>query len=660
MCDIFIIPHINRIRIIISTGKTAMLRHAMPARSDGRTRAGSRPRTTGTVQGNFREGIPGLALPFLLLLLLAIPAAVSADSWVGGLPLTTVQAGTVTGDFWFNATPAPDWGSHNVTKTFTLPAASVGNIVWARLYISAYCGNMLEDRYIAITNSFDGNGDGTSEQVWAEPGHAAFEFTGQGGCNDNTALGGGSCDPWKMINDHENRVTSDYFMWYNVTGLITAETVNVTVNTEGSYDGRIKVITLAVAYDDPVSEVRTTYRVNQGHDACTYYTENNTGKAAVGSTSFATTGLSGITAACLTASYMASNNGYYGFPTAENNFTYTGGSPPVGGNFTNLTLDRAADVQGPFSGVDSWDVTSIVAGSPAVTFAYARYFPAGGTAAFFKIPLVFLVAKEPLPVTAPVADFTADVTNGTAPLTVAFADASANRPTSWSWDFGDGDPANATVRNPVHTYAAPGTYTVNLTVSNSAGSDSEEKTGYITVTRAPPVADFTASPLSGEAPLAVTFNDTSAGSAISGYQWIFSDNPGTVFSGPDLSHMFTDPGVYSVNHSAANDGGTTWKNSSGLILARRTPAITALSPKKKAAGGGAFTLTVKGTGLTSASVVQWNGANRTTTFVPPAKVTAKIRAKDVKKKGSRQVTVLNPGPAGGLSNPKVFKVTAAQ
>jgi PKD repeat protein len=38
---------------------------------------------------------------------------------------------------------------------------------------------------------------------------------------------------------------------------------------------------------------------------------------------------------------------------------------------------------------------------------------------------------------APVADFTADVTSGPAPLTVAFTDNSTDAE-SWSWDFGDG------------------------------------------------------------------------------------------------------------------------------------------------------------------------------------------------------------------------------
>jgi PKD repeat protein len=88
-------------------------------------------------------------------------------------------------------------------------------------------------------------------------------------------------------------------------------------------------------------------------------------------------------------------------------------------------------------------------------------------------------------ITSPVADFTANVTTGTAPIAVRFADNSTNDPTTWSWDFGDGD--TSTLQNPSHTYTEAGTYTVNLTVTNAVGSDSEEKVDYITVTEpAPP------------------------------------------------------------------------------------------------------------------------------------------------------------------------------
>jgi PKD repeat protein len=99
----------------------------------------------------------------------------------------------------------------------------------------------------------------------------------------------------------------------------------------------------------------------------------------------------------------------------------------------------------------------------------------------------------PCPV-APTANFTVDTTSGPAPLTVQFTDTSTNSPTSWSWDFGDGSAAS-TAQNPSHTYAAPGTYSVTLTASNSAGSDPVTKTDLITVSAPAATAYFPITPV---------------------------------------------------------------------------------------------------------------------------------------------------------------------
>ncbi|MFO7610276.1 MAG: S8 family serine peptidase [Candidatus Krumholzibacteriia bacterium] len=80
----------------------------------------------------------------------------------------------------------------------------------------------------------------------------------------------------------------------------------------------------------------------------------------------------------------------------------------------------------------------------------------------------------------PVAAFAGTPTSGSYPLAVAFTDQSTGAPASWSWTFGDG--GTATVQNPSHTYTAAGVYTVGLTVTNAFGSDTETKTGYVTVT----------------------------------------------------------------------------------------------------------------------------------------------------------------------------------
>ncbi len=80
------------------------------------------------------------------------------------------------------------------------------------------------------------------------------------------------------------------------------------------------------------------------------------------------------------------------------------------------------------------------------------------------------------------------------------------------------------------------------------------------------------------------------------------------------------------------------------------PALSALSPNSATAGDPALTLTVTGSNFIRASVVQWDGAARATTFVNSGQVEAGIPASGIEKQGLRQVTVFNPAPGGGISN----------
>jgi PKD repeat protein len=104
---------------------------------------------------------------------------------------------------------------------------------------------------------------------------------------------------------------------------------------------------------------------------------------------------------------------------------------------------------------------------------------------------------------APVARFTSNTTSGIAPVTVKFTDQSASKlPLTYAWDFDNDGVTGSTAQNPSHVYSSPGTYTVTLAVTNTAGSDAEVKTDYITVKPVPiPVAKFTGVPTSGVAPL---------------------------------------------------------------------------------------------------------------------------------------------------------------
>jgi PKD repeat protein len=151
-----------------------------------------------------------------------------------------------------------------------------------------------------------------------------------------------------------------------------------------------------------------------------------------------------------------------------------------------------------------------------------------------------------IPGVLPEAEFSAGVVTGEAPLAVVLGDNSnpgAEYITSWEWDLGDGTTANTRVVN--HVYQNVGKYTVSLTVSDSLGSDTETKTNFINVFRAP-VPNFTASPTTGEAPLAVTFTNTSipGSSPILSLFWNFGD--GETSGDLQPTHTYDKPGTYDV------------------------------------------------------------------------------------------------------------------
>ena len=77
----------------------------------------------------------------------------------------------------------------------------------------------------------------------------------------------------------------------------------------------------------------------------------------------------------------------------------------------------------------------------------------------------------------PVADFSTSVTSGSVPLSVQFTDKSTGSPSTWSWDFNGDGTSESTVQNPpAYKYTTAGTYTANLTVSNTNGSSSKAAT----------------------------------------------------------------------------------------------------------------------------------------------------------------------------------------
>lgn len=135
---------------------------------------------------------------------------------------------------------------------------------------------------------------------------------------------------------------------------------------------------------------------------------------------------------------------------------------------------------------------------------------------------------------------------------VTFTDTSTGGPaTSWAWTFGDG--GTSVLRNPTHTFVAPGTFTVRLTVSNESGSTSVVRS--VVVSPPPPVAGFTFLPAAPVVGAPVTFTNTSTGGTGTTFLWEFGD--GTTAAVENPTKTFTASGTYTVRFTVTNISGTS-------------------------------------------------------------------------------------------------------
>lgn len=87
------------------------------------------------------------------------------------------------------------------------------------------------------------------------------------------------------------------------------------------------------------------------------------------------------------------------------------------------------------------------------------------------------------------------------------------------------------------------------------------------------------------------------------------------------------------------------------------PSLDVIMPQGVLAGGGVnVNMTVNGTNFIPNSVVRWNGTALSTTYVNNTTLNATIPAASLSAVGTAVVTVFNPGPGGGTSNPAAFQI----
>ncbi|MBS1595767.1 MAG: C10 family peptidase [Bacteroidetes bacterium] len=142
---------------------------------------------------------------------------------------------------------------------------------------------------------------------------------------------------------------------------------------------------------------------------------------------------------------------------------------------------------GPASASYSWTpATGLSCPTCAVTMAApttSTNYTVTGDSAGVQVRYSVLISVAP----GITADFDAPLAHAcSAPAQIQFTNTSQYAST-YQWSFGDG--ATSTDQDPVHSYAAYGTYPVRLVATGSCGVDSVIRTSYITVTDLSPAAN---------------------------------------------------------------------------------------------------------------------------------------------------------------------------
>jgi len=140
-----------------------------------------------------------------------------------------------------------------------------------------------------------------------------------------------------------------------------------------------------------------------------------------------------------------------------------------GGYSYSSTPELVADVQGWLDDPSSNFGWALVIDSPPT--GSAKRFNSRENSTASSRPKLTIDYEADLE--QPTADFSFTPAHPRPGDEVGFSDESTGEPTSWMWDFGDGQTSNE--ENPSHTYTTSGSKTVTLVVSNSVGSDSAVK-----------------------------------------------------------------------------------------------------------------------------------------------------------------------------------------
>jgi len=162
---------------------------------------------------------------------------------------------------------------------------------------------------------------------------------------------------------------------------------------------------------------------------------------------------------------------------------------------------------------------------------------------------------------SPEADYFNSIATGCGGLEVSFMENAAPGAIAYRWDFGDGSEVS-NEPNPVHLYAEPGTYTVSFTAIGEGGCEETVSRQQIEVYD-PATADFRSIP-DRAAPIAVStpiqFEDQSAEAV----EWLWDFGDGTYSQEAQPTHIYEQPGSYTVTLTITDEAGCSSTISYGL------------------------------------------------------------------------------------------------
>ena len=145
-------------------------------------------------------------------------------------------------------------------------------------------------------------------------------------------------------------------------------------------------------------------------------------------------------------------------------------------------------------------------------------------------------------------------TSCNAPVTVNFTNTAVGA-ASYAWSFGDNGTASTSSAS--HTYTAPGSYTVSLSVANASGCvNTQTDSFYIKIGN--PSATIAVDSFHGCAPVTIAFSTTSTTGGVVGYQWVWGDNTPNSNT-PNANHTYTTGGTYLPYLIVTTAGGCTYR-----------------------------------------------------------------------------------------------------